>query len=178
MQASDLQVLDRSHQILKWMLPPVPVVLQHRCLTLPHNTYFHGAVAKCFCNSNQPKKVARWHTSQHCFEHRITETQNCRIGRGLKRPLEIIKSNPPTEAGSIRAGCTGTHPGGFKISAEKQNPQHLWVVCSSAPSPSKQRTSPSCSDVTSCASVCAHCPLSFRWVSLKRVWPHPLDTHP
>ena len=31
---------------------------------------------------------------------------------------------------------------------------------------------------TSYASVCAHCPLSCRWAPLKRVWPHPLDTHP
>jgi len=28
------------------------------------------------------------------------------------------------------------------------------------------------------ASVCAHCPLSCCWAPLKRVWPHPSDTHP
>ena len=31
---------------------------------------------------------------------------------------------------------------------------------------------------TSSASVCSHCPLSCRWAPLKRVWPHPPDTHP
>ena len=36
----------------------------------------------------------------------------------------------------------------------------------------------SCPAGTSCASVCAHCPLSCRWAPLKRAWPHPLDTHP
>jgi len=36
----------------------------------------------------------------------------------------------------------------------------------------------SCSDGTSQASVCACCPLSCCWAPLKRVWPHPLDTHP
>ena len=34
------------------------------------------------------------------------------------------------------------------------------------------------SDGTSYASVCAHYPLSCHWAPLKRVWPHPPDTHP
>ena len=33
-------------------------------------------------------------------------------------------------------------------------------------------------DGTSCASVCARCPLSCPWAPLKRVWPHPPDIHP
>ena len=41
---------------------------------------------------------------------------------------------------------------------------------SSAPSPSEGRSSSSCSDGTSCASICAHCPLSCRWAPLKRVY--------
>ena len=40
------------------------------------------------------------------------------------------------------------------------------------------RNSSSCSDGTSYASVCAHCPLSCHWALLKRAWPHPPDTHP
>ena len=44
--------------------------------------------------------------------------------------------------------------------------------------PQRGRSSSSCSDRTSCASVCAHCPLSCHWAPLKRAWPHPPDTHP
>ena len=40
---------------------------------------------------------------------RITESQN---GRGWKGPLWVIYSNPPAEAGSPTAGCTGPCPGG------------------------------------------------------------------
>ena len=43
----------------------------------------------------------------HC--HRITESQN---GRGWKGPLWVTQSNPPAEAGSPTAGCTGPCPGG------------------------------------------------------------------
>ena len=85
---------------------------------------------------------------------------------------------PPTEAGSPRAGCTGPCPGGSWISPEKETPQPPWAACSSAPSPSEGRSCSSCSDRTSCASFCAHCPLSCCWALLKRVWPHPPDTHP
>ena len=42
----------------------------------------------------------------------------------------------------------------------------------------KVESSSSCSAGTSCASVCARCPLSCRWAPLKRAWPHPPDTHP
>jgi len=52
-----------------------------------------------------------------------------------------------------------------------------WAACAKAPSPSESRSSSSCSDGTSSASVCAHCPLSCLWALLKRVWPHAPDTH-
>jgi len=39
----------------------------------------------------------------------VTESQNV---RGWKGPLWITQSNPPTEAGSPRAGCTGPCPDG------------------------------------------------------------------
>ena len=107
--------------------------------------------------------------------HRITETQN---GRGWKGPLWVIKSKHPDEAGSPTAGCIGPRPGGSWISPEKESTQPLWGACSRAPSPSEGRSSSSGSDRTSCASVCAHCPLSCRWALLKRAWPHPPDTHP
>jgi len=41
--------------------------------------------------------------------HRIPESQNV---RGWKGPLWVTQSNPPAEAGSPRAGCTGPCPGG------------------------------------------------------------------
>ena len=67
---------------------------------------------------------------------------------------------PPAKAGSPREGCTGPCPGRSWISPEKENPQPPWAACSSAPSPSEGRSSSSCSDGTSCAWICAHCPLS------------------
>jgi len=41
--------------------------------------------------------------------HRITESQN---SRGWQGPLWVTQSNPPAEAGSPTAGCTGPCPGG------------------------------------------------------------------
>ena len=106
---------------------------------------------------------------------RITESQNV---RGWKGPLWVIWSNSPAEAGSPAAGCTGPCPGGSWISPEKETPQPPWVACFRASSPSEGRSSSSCSAGTFYASVCAHCPLSCCWAPLKRVWPHPPDTHP
>jgi len=107
--------------------------------------------------------------------HRITQSQNV---RGWKGPLWVIWSNPPARAGSPTVGCTGPCPGGSWISPERENPQPPWAAFSRAPSPSEGRSSSSCSDGTSSASVCAHCPLSCTWAPLKRAWPHPPDTHP
>ena len=64
------------------------------------------------------------------------------------------------------------------ISPEKETPQPPWAAWFSAPWPSKFRSSSSDSYGSSYASVCARCPLSCRWAPLKRVWPHPPDTHP
>ena len=72
-----------------------------------------------------------------------------------------------------RSRVTGPCPGGSWISPEKETPQPPWAACSSAPSPSEWRSSSSSS-----ASLCACCALSCRWAPLKRVWPHPPDTHP
>ena len=49
----------------------------------------------------------------------VTESQN---SRGWKGPLWVTQPNPPTEAGSPRAGCTGPCPGGSGISPEKETP--------------------------------------------------------
>ena len=98
-----------------------------------------------------------------------------RVGRDL---CGSSSPNPPAEAGSPRAGCTGPRPGGCWISPEKVTPQPLWAACSRAPSPSEGRSSSSCSEGTSSASVCACCLLSCHWAPLQRVCPHPPDTHP
>ena len=108
---------------------------------------------------------------------RVTESQNHRMV-GVGRDLWGHPVQPPAEAGSPRAGCTGPCPGGSGISPEKENPQPPWATCSRAPSPSEGRSSSSCSAGTSCASVCTRCPLSCRWAPMKRVWLCSLDTHP
>lgn len=68
----------------------------------------------CYCSS-------KWSIACKYILH-ITELQN---RWGWKRLLEIVLSNPPTKAGTPRAGYTGLHPGEFRISPEKQAPQSL-----------------------------------------------------
>ena len=83
--------------------------------------------------------------------HRITECSGLE-GTSVCHPVQ-----PPAEAGSPRAGCTGPCPGRSWISPEKETPQPPWAACSRALSPSEGRSSSSCSDRTSPASVCARC---------------------
>ena len=103
-----------------------------------------------------------WHTAGYLHKvSSIKESQNHRIV-GVGR--DLCGSSSPTllpKQGHLQ-----------------ETPQPPWAACSSAPSPSEGRNSSSCSDGTSCASVCAHCPLSCHQAPLKRVWPHPPDTHP
>ena len=114
----------------------------------------------------------------HPISEHITESQNHRMV-GVGRDLCGLSSPTlPVEAGSLRAGCTGPPPGGFWISPEKEKSQPLWATCSSAPSPSEWRSSSSGSAGTSYASLWPPCPLSSCWAPPKRVWTHPLDTHP
>ena len=63
-----------------------------------------------------------------CVSHRITEWW------GLEGPSVGPPVQPPAEAGSPRAGCTGLRPGRSGISPEKETPQPPWSTCSSAPS--------------------------------------------
>ena len=85
---------------------------------------------------------------------------------------------PPAQAGSPRAGCTGPRPGGAGISPEKKTPQPPWAAWARAPSPSEGRISSSASAGASSAPVCARCPLSCHWAPLERVWPRPPDPPP
>ena len=53
--------------------------------------------------------------------HRITESQN---GRGWKGPLWVTQSNPPAEAGSPTAGCTG--PSALETTQKMLTKQHSY----------------------------------------------------
>ena len=89
-----------------------PRVNQHPCHSSPRGLYWapmthlpptiHPALAKA--STNPLLAGTSWH-SPPC----LTESQN---GRGWKGPLWVIQSNPPAEAGSPTAGCTGPCPGG------------------------------------------------------------------
>jgi len=59
--------------------------------------------------------------------HRITECSGLE-GTSVGHPVQ-----PPAQAGSPRAGCTGPRPGGAGISPEKETPQPPWAACSRAP---------------------------------------------
>jgi len=82
--------------------------------------------------------------------HRITEWSGLE-GSSVGHPVQ-----PPAQAGSPRAGCTGPRPGGSGISPEKETPQPPWAAWARAPSPSEGRSSSSCSAGTSSASVSLH----------------------
>jgi len=84
----------------------------------------HGAwpPGRCVCDKGCVRPWRRWMSSEKhdvkkypsCSTartptYRITESQN---GRGWKGPLWVTQSNPPAQAGSPRAGCTGPCPGG------------------------------------------------------------------
>jgi len=84
----------------------------------------------------------------------FTESQNHSMVGVWKGPLWVTQSNPPAEAGSPTAGFTAPRPGRSGISPEKETPQPALAACSRAPSPSEGRSSSSCSDGTSYASVC------------------------
>ena len=84
-----------------------------------------------------------------------TESQN---GRGWKGPLEIIYSNPPAKAGSPQQAAQDLVQAGLEYLQRRRIHKPPWAACSRAPSPSEGRSSSSCSDETSYASVCAHCP--------------------
>ena len=52
-------------------------------------------------------------------------------------------AQPPAQAGSPRAGCTGPCPGGAGISPEKETPQPPWAAWARAPAPSEGSSSSS-----------------------------------
>ena len=146
---------------LQWLLVPILLL----CYLKTQGRWERCLISGGFMTQGFPQIWRSVGSSQQ-----ITESQNGRVSKGL---LEIIWSNPPAKAGSPRP-----HPGGVWMSPEKETSQPPWAAWARAPSPSEGRSSSSCSDGTSCASVCADCPLSCHWAPLKRDWPHPLDTHP
>jgi len=82
------------------------------------------------------------------------------VGRdlcGSSSPTLLPKQGHPEQAAqdSVQAGLE------YLQRRRLHNPP--WAACSSVLSPSKWRNSSSYSDGTSCASVCALCPLSCHW---------------
>jgi len=106
------------------------------------------------------------------------EKQNHRMV-GIGR--DLCGSSSPTplpKQGHLQQAAQDLVQTGLECLQRKRLHSLFWATCSSAPSPSEGRSSSSCSDGTSYASVCARWPLSCLWAPLKRVWPHPPDTHP
>lgn len=80
---------------------------------------------------------------------RVTKAQTG--SRGTPGALLV---QPPAKAGSPTAVCTEPHLGRFGVSPEKETPQCLWAVCSSALSPSKYRGFSSHSEELPVFSLC------------------------
>ena len=86
-----------NHRIIGWKRPPrssSPTIHPTTPCLLIH-------IPKCHIYTFF-KHLQGWR-----LNHRITESQN---SRGWKGPLWVIQSNPPAEAGSSTAGCTGPCP--------------------------------------------------------------------
>lgn len=72
---------------------------------------------------------------EHCREQRADSqlsvlSQNHRMV-GLERTSGGHLVWGPSKGGSARAGCTGSYPGRFLISPEKDTSEPLWAACSS-----------------------------------------------
>ena len=85
------------------------------------------------CNTRHPSLKHRWvqqigpHFCKwvdvwHSTDRLVTKSQNV---RGWKGPLWVTQPNPPAKAGSPRAGCTGSCPGGSWISPEEETQR--WI---------------------------------------------------
>ena len=70
------------------------------------------------------------------WDHSIPESKH----GGVEGPSGDPPAQPPAQAGSPRAGCTGPHPAVVGISPEKETPQPLWAAWARAPSPSEGRS--------------------------------------
>ena len=68
-------------------------------------------------------------------------SQNHRM-LGLGEPSGDHPAQPPAEAGSPRAGCTGPCPGGSWISPEKETPQPLWAAWARLRHPQREEVLP------------------------------------
>ena len=68
--------------------------------TLSHLEWLY-VLTLCFPDCKLPFKG-------EIHQHLVTEPQNV---RGWQGPLRVTQSNPPAEAGSPTAGCTGPHSG-------------------------------------------------------------------
>ena len=114
-----------------WIPPPPNIIVVFKC-DVPKSDY-----------SSERVTIFLFHVS---LQGRITAWSGLE-GTSVGHPVQ-----PPAQAGSPRAGCTGPCPGGFWISPEKETPQPPWAAWARAPSPSEGRSSSSCSAGTSSAS--------------------------
>ena len=80
--------------------------------------------------------------------HRITAWSGLE-GTSVGHPVQ-----PPAQAGSPSAGCTGPCPSGSGISPEKETPQPPWAAWARAPSPSDGRSCCSALPTELCAPGC------------------------
>ena len=117
--------------------------------------------------------ICRWRIAA-CPGFRLEalfKSQNHRMV-GVERNL--CGSSSPTllpKQGHLQQAAQDLVQAGLEYLQKRRLHNLPWAACSSAPSPSEGRSSSSCWAGTSCASVCAHCPLSCRWAP----W-HPSGT--
>lgn len=84
--------------------------------------------------------------------------------------------NPSAQAAFPRAHHTIMCPVGLWVFPESA--QSLWAICAGVQLPSQKRCFSSWPVGTPCLPVCAHCLSFYCWASMRRIWPHPLDTLP
>lgn len=102
-------------------------------------------------------------------------TQNHKIAGFVRNLWRLSPTFCPSRFST--AGHTGKYPSRSSTSLEKVTMHPLWAACSSALSPPSEKMPSLCLYGTSCAPVCAYCPLPCCCTPLKRAWPHPLDSH-
>ena len=119
--------------------------LEHGAVGTPaaESTATKSAFPRCFPKLRITQRSQWW-----SWNHRITECS------GLEATAVGHLVQPPCRSRVTQSSCTGPCPGRSWISPEKETPQPPWAACSRALSPSEGRSSSSCSDGTSCASVC------------------------
>jgi len=117
----------------------------------------------------EQKRLTKRRNASQAAAYRDTESQN---SRGWKGPLWVTQPNPCPNRVTQSRGHRTLSRQVLNISREGDSTTSLGSLFQC----SEGRSSSSCSDGTSCASVCAHCPLScqtsWRLVSAPRFSHH------